>query len=344
MKSQREPEVEGTQQAGEHRCPHNSHRPPTARPSAFHEHNPLPTSCAPRVYGAMNSSISNDLLVCLHSPQHPLISLNQAEQGAHPSHSLTSTTLCFQPQRPALIHSQEAGLSHGLTPSAQPTALCLHNTAEVRGIFPSSLFQNCQVLSSTSREKQISQSHHRLIEPMQRWHASFPEQLRAPCQLTTGVTYFYRQGNPSSLMETVKCRQRGPFVPALEQKSHSRCDAPPPRLFPQPWRAGGRLELGNPVLQHRGQNTATMQLRYHTHATSGNIPKQFWAFPITNGLLASFGAAMTRLTSGAVQPCRCLSPVTTYQPGCEFLTLVYTSLAKNIFLPLPLSPFKASLA
>lgn len=95
MKSQREPEVEGTQQAGEHRCPHNSHRPPTARPSAFHEHNPLPTSCAPRVYGAMNSSISNDLLVCLHSPQHPLISLNQAEQGAHPSHSLTSTTLCF---------------------------------------------------------------------------------------------------------------------------------------------------------------------------------------------------------------------------------------------------------
>lgn len=204
-----------------------------------------------------------------------------------------------------MIHSQEAGLGHGLTPSAQPTALCLHNAAEVRGIFPPSLFQNCQVLSATSREKQISQSHHRLIELMQQWHANFPEQLRAPCQLTTGVTYFYRQGNPSSLMETVKRRQRGPFVPALEQKSHSRCDAPPPRLFPQPWMGHGgqgRLELGNPVLQQRGQNTATMQLRYHTYTTSGNIPEQFWAFPITNGLLASFRAATTRLPSGAVQP------------------------------------------
>lgn len=38
------------------------------------------------------------------------------------------------------------------------------------------------------------------------------------------------------------------------------------------------------------------------YATSGNIPKQFWAFPIINGLLASFGAATTRLPSGAVQP------------------------------------------
>lgn len=208
--------------------------PSTATPSAFHEHKPLPTSCASWVYSAMNSSISNDLLVCLHSLQHPLISPNQAEQGAHPSHSLTSTTLSFPAAEASFDHSQEAGLGHGLTPSAQPTALCLHNAAEVRGLFLSFLFQNCQVLSARSKEKQISQSHQRLIELMQRWHASFPEQLRAPCQLTTGVTYFYRQGNPSSLMETVKLGQRGHSMPALEQKSHSRCDAPPPRLLPQP--------------------------------------------------------------------------------------------------------------
>lgn len=165
----KETEAEGTQKEKRHWCPHNT---ATGHPSHLQVSVRTTHSSAPVLLKSTlpwTLQTHDDLPACLQCPPNPSISQNQT---AAKSSSFTlpglALHLFLHLQRPSadpclrrwtqpcFLHPRTRASS---TMPAQPMALCLHNAAELRGIFPSSLFQKCQVLSAGSKEREISQSH-----------------------------------------------------------------------------------------------------------------------------------------------------------------------------------------